>query len=109
MDTVFFEEVQSFDVEPVGFDEMTKLGGWSPFAVLKEEDKKVFDEAMEGFVGVKYEPEKVSKQIVNGTNYRFFCYGAPTTLGAHTFPAIVKIYAAPGGKAQNTAIERVVL
>lgn len=109
MDTVFFEEVQSFDVEPAGFDEMTKLGGWSPFEALKEEDKKVFDEAMEGFVGVKYEPEKVSKQIVNGTNYRFFCYGVPATLGAHTFPAIVKIYAAPGGKAQITAIERVVL
>lgn len=64
---------------------------------------------MKGFVGVTYTPERVSKQIVNGTNYRFFCYGDPATLGGHKFPAIVKIHVSPKDEVQLVKIERVVL
>ena len=64
---------------------------------------------MEGFVGVKYEPEKVSKQIVNGINFHFFCYGYPAVQGGHPFPAIVKIHVAPEDEAHITDIQRVVL
>lgn len=49
------------------------LGGWSKYHSLTESDKQVFNEAMKGFVGVKYTPQEVSTQIVAGTNYRFKC------------------------------------
>ncbi len=49
------------------------LGGWSAYHKLTPEDRRVFDEAMKGFVGVKYDPQSVSTQVVAGTNYRFKC------------------------------------
>ena len=109
MDTVIFEEVLPFTVEAATGNQLATLGGWSPFDAVTPEDRLVFHKAMEGFVGVKYEPEKVSKQIVNGMNFRFFCYGHPAVQGEHPFPAIVKIYVAPGGETHITDIQRVVL
>lgn len=104
-----YEEVLPFHVEPAGDDMAMVSGGWSPFTEVAPEDGVVFDKAMEGLVGVKYTPERVSKQIVNGTNYRFFCYGYPATLGGHKFPAIVKIHVSPAHEVQLVKIERVVL
>ncbi|WMI93961.1 protease inhibitor I42 family protein [Bacteroides fragilis] len=109
MDTVIFEEVLPFTVEPATDNRLTSLGAWSSFEAVTAEDELVFNKAMEGFVGVKYVPEKVSKQTVNGVNFRFFCYGHPAVQGEHTFPAIVKIHVAPGGEAHITDIQRVVL
>lgn len=109
LDDVVYEEVLPFHVEPAGDNDAVSYGGWSPFQKLAPEDQSFFEEAMKGFVGMNYTPEKVSKQIVNGMNYRFFSYGIPATQGEHSFPAIVKIYAAPGAKAQITGIQRVVL
>lgn len=107
-----YEEVWPFHVEPVSSDAVVTVpGGWSPFEPLTEEDRKVFDEAMNGLVGVEYTPEKVAKQVVNGTNYRFFCYGNTLTAEPNKFPAIVKIYAPlPGaGEPKLEKVERVVL
>lgn len=106
-----YEQILPFHVEPVSDDSIMIPGGWSPFEPLTEEDRKVFDEAMKGLVGVEYTPKKVSKQIVQGTNYRFFCYGNPLTAEPDKFPAIVKIYAPlPGaGEPKLVKIERVVL
>lgn len=109
LDDVLYEDVLPFHVEPAGDNDAVSCGGWSPFQELELEDQDVFEEAMKGLVGVKYTPERVSKQIVKGVNYRFFCYGTPATQGEHSFPAIVKIYAAPRAKAQITGIQRVVL
>lgn len=109
MDTVIFEEVLPFTVEPTTDNQLAVVGAWSSFEAVAPEDKLVFNKAMEGFVSVKYNPEKVSKQIVNGTNCRFFCNGFPAVQGEHPFPAIVKIYVAPGGEAHITEIQRVVL
>lgn len=109
LNDVLYEDVLPFHVEPAGDNHAELYGGWSPFHRLEPEDGVAFDEAIKGLVGVEYMPERVSKQIVNGVNYRFFCYGTPTIQGDHTFPAIVKIYAAPGVKAQITGIQRVVL
>lgn len=53
--------------------EATLVGGWTPFHALTAEDKAVFDQAMKGFVGVKYTPQSVSTQVVAGKNYRFKC------------------------------------
>lgn len=81
-------------------------GGWTEFKALTADDRKVFDQAMEGHVGVHYTPEKVSKQIVNGTNYRFECTGKPAVHDPHSFQAIVKIHAPINGKPTITDIER---
>ncbi|SIQ42043.1 hypothetical protein SAMN05880574_11284 [Chryseobacterium sp. RU37D] len=34
------------------------VGGWKKYHVLTSEDQKIFNEAMEGFVGVKYTPHR---------------------------------------------------
>lgn len=107
---VLYEEVMPFHVEPASSDAIAVPGGWSPFEALTDEDRKMFDKALEGLVGVSYTPEKVSKQVVSGLNLRYFCYGRPAVQGEHSFPAIVKIHVAPGcDKPQLTEIQRVVL
>lgn len=74
------------------------LGGWSPYGPVTPEDLKIFNEATEGFVGVKYTPEAVSKQVVNGTNYRFRCLAQPVVLDPIEYHAVVQIYAPTKGK-----------
>lgn len=111
LDTAIFEDVMPFRVELASSDAIVMPGGRSPFVELTEEDRKVFKEAMVGVLGADYTPEKVSKQIVHGTNYYFFCYGNPVTSEPGKFPAIVRIYAPlPGeGEVKVTKIERVLL
>lgn len=107
---VLYEEVLPFHVEPASSDAVTVPGGWSSFEPLTDEDRKMFDQALEGLVGVSYTPLKVSKQVVSGLNLRYFCYGKTVTPDAVEFPAIVKIHVAPGsGKPQLMEIQRVVL
>lgn len=107
---VLYEQVMPFHVEPASSDAVTIPGGWSPFEPLTDEDRKMFDQALEGLVGASYTPLKVSKQVVSGLNLRYFCYGLPATQGGTQFPAIVKIHVAPGSdKPQLTEIQRVVL
>lgn len=67
------------------------VGGWSQYHSLSAEDKEVFDEAMKGFVGVKYTPETVSTQVVAGMNYRFKCDASMPPSDA-TWEAVVEIY-----------------
>ncbi len=61
---------------------------------------------MEGFVGVGYTPEKVSKQVVNGVNYRFQCSAKPSVKDPHPYRAIVKIHAPISGKPKIEDIEK---
>ncbi|MGY2289593.1 hypothetical protein ACW9H6_07800 [Pseudomonas sp. SDO528_S397] len=81
-------------------------GGWTPYYELTSEDKKVFDQALEGFVGVTYTPETVSTQVVAGKNYRYYSKAQqPGSPG--TWTAIVEIYAPPQGKPHITQIIRI--
>ncbi|ELR67914.1 hypothetical protein C942_00222 [Photobacterium marinum] len=49
-------------------------GGWTPYSThIDDEMRHVFDQAMEGLLGVSYEPFAVSTQIVAGVNYHFLC------------------------------------
>lgn len=67
------------------------VGGWSPYHPLTAQDKAVFEQAMKGFVGVKYTPQTVSTQVVAGTNYRFKCTASmPPALVV--WEAIVEIF-----------------
>lgn len=82
------------------------VGGWTKFHTLDAEDQKVFDEAMRGFVGVKYSPEQVSTQVVNGINYRFKCAASmpPSDI---IWQAIVEVYKPTQGVPHVVAITRI--
>ncbi len=81
------------------------LGGWSPFEEPTDNEMKVFKAALEGVVGAIYTPEKVSKQKVNGYNYRFYCH-AELFNHAQTYQAIVTIFAPISGRPTIQNIER---
>lgn len=80
-------------------------GGWTAYHKLTPQDQKVWDEAMKGFVGVKYTPREVSTQVVNGTNYRFKCTASipPSEV---VWDAIVEIYQPIGGAPYITNITK---
>ncbi|MCO6147310.1 hypothetical protein [Flavobacterium sp. NRK1] len=81
------------------------LGGWTAYHKLTPQDQKVFDEAMRGFVGVKYTPQSVSTQVVAGTNYRFKCTASmpPSEV---MWEAIVEIFQPLNGNPYITGIVR---
>jgi hypothetical protein len=82
------------------------VGGWSPYHKLTTEDKIVFDEALRGFVGIKYTPNKVSSQVIAGTNYRFKCT-AQVPHSEVVWDAIVEIFRPLTGKPHITGIVRI--
>lgn len=69
------------------------VGGWSPYEKLTAKEKAIFQEATRGLLGVQYTPELVSKQVVNGTNYRFKCIASPVTPKPLRYHVIIQIYA----------------
>lgn len=81
-------------------------GGWTPYHDLTPKDTAVFDEALKGFVGVKYTPNTVSTQIVAGTNYRFKCT-ASIPPAEVIWEAIVEIYQPLTGAPHITGIVRI--
>ncbi|MES2654924.1 MAG: hypothetical protein V4620_05000 [Bacteroidota bacterium] len=83
----------------------TVLGGWTPYHSLTPADKKVFTEAMAGFVGVTYTPQTVSTQVVAGTNYRFKCTASIPPADV-IWEAIVEIYQPLSGKPHVVGIIR---
>lgn len=85
--------------------EKTIAGGWTKYHSLTADDRAVFDEAMNGFVGVKYNPQSVATQVVQGTNYRFRSEASmpPTEV---TWEAVVEIYKPLEGKPYITGITR---
>lgn len=70
----------------------TKMGGYSEPRALEQHDKEVFEKAIEGLLGAEYIPEKVSTQIVAGTNYRFFCKYKKMTAQPEEGTAVVTIF-----------------
>lgn len=102
-----YEDVLTFTVEPGVSDGL--MGGWSDFTDLAPEDEEVFKQAIGLVKDIDYKAFKVSKQIVNGTNYRFICEGNPVVKDSNIFPAIVKVYQPVNGNAVITGIKRVVL
>jgi len=60
------------------------VGGWTlddlSQSLLTDEEKAVFDKAMEGYTGMGFEPICcLGTQIVSGTNYMFLCKGTMVT------------------------------
>jgi hypothetical protein len=87
--------------------EKTIVGGWTPYHDLTIEDRMVFNEALKGFVGVKYTPNSVSTQVVAGVNYRFKCM-ASIPPAEVVWEAIVEIFQPlDGGTPHITSIIRI--
>lgn len=82
-------------------------GGWSLYGPLDASARAVFEEAMHGFVGVRYAPLDVATQVVAGENYKYFCNATPVTQAPLNEGAIVQIFRPLQGKPHVTYIERV--
>ena len=69
-------------------------GGWSTYSCkISADEQKVFDEAMDGLLGVNYKPIAVATQIVAGTNYAFFCNAQVVAPNTPVFGAVIYIKA----------------
>ena len=82
-------------------------GGWqnSESPEITAELRAVFDKALDGFVGVGYEPiAYLGRQIVAGTNHAFFCRAQVIYPNSLPYFAIVFIYEDLDGKAEITDI-----
>lgn len=82
------------------------VGGWTAYHSLTEKDREVFKAAMQGFVGVNYQPQAVATQLVAGTNYRFKCLASvPPALVV--WESVVEIFQPLNGTPHITGITRV--
>ncbi len=81
-------------------------GGWTAYHDLTREDKKEFDKALKGFVGVHYTPESVSTQVVAGMNYRFKCESSIPPAEV-IWESIVEIYQPLKGDPHITGIVKI--
>ncbi len=82
-------------------------GAWTQFeTTLSSETKELFNKATDQLVGVTYKPIAVSKQVVSGTNYSFFCNATPAYPNANTYGSLVEIYQQPDGSIHLTEIRK---
>ena len=87
--------------------EAPALGGWSvaESTEISEENQAVFDKAMEGLLGVHYEPVAyLGSQVVAGRNHCFLCKATVVYPNAVPTLALVYIYEDLQGNAQVTHI-----
>lgn len=70
----------------------------------EHKDQAVFNQALEGSVGVQYTPFEVSTQVVAGTNYRFKCKSTEPLLNSIHGEAVVQIFYSLDGSAHITSI-----
>ena len=83
------------------------VGAFTPFTTeISQNEKKIFEEATKGIVGVGYSPIAVSRQVVSGTNYDFFCNARAVYPDAPTFAVMVRIYAPLQGEPHLQFISR---
>lgn len=85
----------------------TLLGGWTVAEdnAITEENKAIFDKAMEKLVGVNYEPVAyLASQTVAGLNHCFLCRATVVYPNAVPNLVLVYIYADLEGNAEITQI-----
>jgi hypothetical protein len=83
-------------------------GGWTDWSfTITPEAKKVFDEALKGFVGVAYTPLAFATQVVAGMNYCFLCKGKVVYPDAPDLAAKVYIYQPLSGAPHLSEIKKV--
>ncbi len=84
------------------------VGAWGGLSfTITPEAKSVFDQALNGLVGVQYTPLAFAIQVVSGLNYCFLCEGKVVYPGATGFAALIYIYAPLEGTPHITGISRI--
>ena len=84
----------------------TTVGGWSTYHKPSTAELAIFNQAMNSLIGVKYTPQLVCSQLVNGINYRFKCL-ASIPPAEVVWEAVVEIYAPVSGTPHVTGIIRI--
>jgi hypothetical protein len=83
-------------------------GGWTGWSfAITPEAKKVFEDALKGFVGVGYTPLAFATQVVAGTNYCFLCQGKVVYPGASDIAVKLYIFKPLKGDPHISHIERI--
>jgi len=83
----------------------TMPGGWTKFSfTLTDKAKKVFLQALKGFVGVDYTPLAFATQVVAGTNWCFLAKGLVVYPGGPELAALIYIYEPLDGTPHITQI-----
>ncbi len=72
-------------------------GGWHIETPVSAEHKKVFEEALQNHLGVKYDPIIVATQVINGTNYIFVAKATPVVKNPSEGLAKIHIQVSPAG------------
>ncbi len=94
--------------EPAGLPAIGVAGGWTlaDDMELTEEQKALFEKAMEKLLGVDYYPSYyLGSQVVAGTNHCFLCRAAVATVEQPTCYALVYIYEDLEGNASVLSIQ----
>ena len=82
------------------------LGGWSIFRTdITEEEKGIFEAVTKNLEGVKYDPIAIATQVVNGTNYKFFCNAQIVYPNAPNQAAMITIYQPLKGPTHITSVK----
>lgn len=93
--------------EPV---EEPVLGGWTKVedGAINEELQDIFYKALDGLVGVQYEPiELLETQVVAGTNYKFLAKGTTVTMPPVEGTYYVTVYKNLDGGVELLGIEKI--
>lgn len=90
----------------------TLVGGWQIAEVARMEmdqkEEDIFNKAMEGLLGVGYEPVCVlATQVVSGTNYAYLARGTTVTATPVSNFYIIKIYEDLQGNVEQTSINQI--
>jgi hypothetical protein len=67
-------------------------GGYTAFRLLNSDEKHLFEKVLAPLVGAKHVPLAVATQIVNGTNYAFFCESKVVRPDAVAYNTLVIIH-----------------
>jgi len=85
----------------------TATGAWTPFRTeISKEELEVFKKVTDCLLGVKYSPVAVATQVVNGSNYRFFCNTKAVYPNAINDAAMVFVYKPSEGNPYIISITR---
>ena len=99
-------------VIPIEYEADAKTGGWEAAEDngITDEQRSLFEKAMEGLIGVNYEPiAYMGSQVVAGLNHCFLCKATVVYPGAQPSYKMVYIYEALDGHAEVLDITDVAL
>lgn len=91
----------------VGVAEAQMPGGWSRARGIDQKARSIFNRAVADLVGVKYTPLNYRTQVVNGTNYRFYCNTLTMGNPRRSGKAYLTVHVDLEGKIRNVSTEDV--